>query len=199
MTRWDPAPPAEAAAAFDGHGCRWWVAGGIAIERAVGRRFRDHADLDVLLLRRDQLVVQRALPDWEWWAADPPGRLRPWRPGEVLPAAVHDIWCRPGPRAPWRLQVMLDESRGEEWTSRRDPGVRRPLDALTGAPPSADGIPFLTPEVQLYYKAQAPRPKDETDFRAVLPVLTAPQRRWLAAALTRTYGLPHPWAARLTE
>ncbi|WP_432758446.1 nucleotidyltransferase domain-containing protein, partial [Streptomyces benahoarensis] len=41
---WDPASPAEVAAAFDGQGCRWWVAGGFAIEWAVGRRFRDHAD-----------------------------------------------------------------------------------------------------------------------------------------------------------
>ncbi|GAA3164730.1 MULTISPECIES: nucleotidyltransferase domain-containing protein [Streptomyces] len=186
------------AAAFDGHGSRWWVAGGYAIEWAVGRRFRGHADIDVLVLRRDHLVVQRALPDWEWWAADAPGRLRPWRPGETLPTRVHDIWCRPDPGAPWRLQVMLDESRGGEWNSRRDPGVRRPLDALTGASPAAGGIPYLTPEVQLYYKAKDPRPKDEADFRAALPVLTTPQRHWLAAAITRTYGAPHPWIACLT-
>jgi hypothetical protein len=38
------------------------------------------------------------LAGWEWWAAVPPGILRPWAPGETVPAAVHDIWCRPAGR-----------------------------------------------------------------------------------------------------
>jgi hypothetical protein len=49
--------------------------------------------------RPDQLQVQRALHGWEWQAADPPGTLRPWRPGEYLRAGIHDIWCRPRPRS----------------------------------------------------------------------------------------------------
>ncbi|OKH99334.1 amino acid transporter [Streptomyces sp. CB02923] len=191
---WDPAPLTEVAARFSRVDSAWWVAGGFAIELAVGRHIRSHDDIDVLLLRRDQLVVQEALAGWQWWAADPPGSLRPWAPGEVLSAGVDDIWCRPGPDAPWRIQVMLDESRGREWVSRRNPRVRRPIGALGDT--SADGIPFLTPEVQLFYKAGAPRPKDEADFGAALPVLTQRQRRWLADAITDTYG-PHPWTGRL--
>ncbi|MGY0022149.1 nucleotidyltransferase domain-containing protein [Streptomyces sp. YJ-C3] len=193
--RWEPAPTAEVVARFAGAGARWWVAGGIAIELAVGRRLRDHGDIDVLLLRRDQHVVQHALPGWELWAADPPGVLRPWAPGETLPPGVHDIWCRPGPGAPWRIQLMLDESEGAEWYSRRDTRVRRPLDTLGRV--AADGTPFLAPEVQLYYKAKNARPKDEADLAAALPVLTPGQRRWLADALTTTYGDGHAWTARL--
>ncbi|WP_240634772.1 MULTISPECIES: hypothetical protein [Streptomyces] len=110
----------------------WWVAGGIAIELAVGHRIRSRGDIDVLL-RRDQLVAQQILAGW---AVDPPGSLRPWAPGEVLPVGVHDIWCRPGPDEPWRIQVMLDNSRGHEWVSRRDHRVRRPISTLgmTGQP-----------------------------------------------------------------
>ncbi|WP_052849251.1 nucleotidyltransferase domain-containing protein [Streptomyces avicenniae] len=192
--RWDPAPVREVAARFSGSGASWWVAGGFAIELAVGRRIRDHGDVDVLLLRPDQFAAQRALPGWEWWAADPPGSLRPWAPEEVLPPEVHDVWCRPGPGAPWRVQIMIDESHGEEWVSRRDPRVRRPIGTLGTT--SADGVPFIAPDIQLYYKAKAPRPKDEEDFEAALPVLTARQRRWLADAIAGTYG-PHPWIERL--
>lgn len=194
LGRWDPAPLAEVVARFSGLTSRWWVAGGFAIELAVGRRIRSHGDIDVLLLRRDQLAAQRVLAGWQWWAADPPGSLREWVSGEVLPVGVHDIWCRSGPDEPWRIQVMLDESRGEEWVSRRDPRVRRPISTLGMI--SADGIPFLAPDVQLYYKAQAPRPKDEEDFNAVLPMLTDQQRRWLLDAITETYG-PHPWIKRM--
>jgi hypothetical protein len=80
------------------HGGRlaWWIAGGYAIEFAVDEPFLAHGDVDVLMLRRDQLEAQRALPGCELWAADPSGQLRLWESGEILPPEVHDIWCRPG-------------------------------------------------------------------------------------------------------
>lgn len=192
--RWDPASLSEVVARFSGLESRWWVAGGLAIELAVGRRIRSHGDVDVLLLRRDQLMAQQALSGWQWWAADPPGSLRPWVPDEVLSLGVHDIWCRAGADDPWRIQIMIDESRGREWVSRRDPRVRRPISSLGMT--SAEGVPFLAPDVQLYYKAKTPRPKDEEDFDAALPVLTDQQRRWLVDAISKTYG-PHPWIKRL--
>ncbi|MGW8629405.1 nucleotidyltransferase domain-containing protein, partial [Streptomyces albidoflavus] len=155
---WEPASVTEVAALFAPLRAPWWIAGGYAVELAVGRAFRGHADIDVLLLREDQLAAQRALAGWEWWAADPPGTLRPWVAGEILPPGVHDIWCRPGPDAPWRVQLMLDEAQDGHWVSRRDPRVRRPLDTLGAT--TAEGVPFLAPEVQLHYKAKARRPKD---------------------------------------
>lgn len=167
-----------------------------AIELAIGRPVREHSDIDVLMLRRYQHAVQRALPGWQWQAADPPGSLRPWEPAEQLPAGVHDIWCRPGPRQPFRIQIMLDESSGEDWVSRRDQRIRRCIDSLGSA--TADGIPYLVPDIQLFYKAKAPRrAKDEADFTAALVVLTGPQRHWLRAALSLVYGEEHPWRARL--
>jgi hypothetical protein len=187
---WEPASPTEVAALFGGLTTPWWVAGGYAVELAVGRPLREHGDIDVLVLRRDQLAVQRALPGWEWWAADPPGVLRPWAPQEILPSAVHDIWCRPAPDRPWRVQVMLDDAAGQDWVSRRNPKLRMSVAALGRRSP--DGIPYLAPEVQLFYKAAAPRPKDQLDFARALPVLTAAQREWLHAALADTYG-DHPW------
>jgi hypothetical protein len=193
---WEPATAAEVAGLFSGCGAPWWIAGGYAIELAAGRPLREHGDIDVLLLRRDQFVVQRALSSWQWHAADPPGTLRPWQPDKVLSHCVHDIWCRPGPDQPWKIQVMLDESSGDDWISRRDKRIRRPIGSLGSV--TADGIPYLSPEIQLLYKAKAPRPKDETDFTAALPILTVPQREWLADALSLAYGPEHPWRACLT-
>lgn len=92
---WNPAIPAEVAEIFSGCKARWWIAWGYAIELAAGQPIRGHVDIDVLMLRRDQLAVQQALPGWQWQAADPPGTLRPWQPGEQLAIGVHDIWCSP--------------------------------------------------------------------------------------------------------
>jgi hypothetical protein len=180
---------AETTTIFDELDRPWWIAGGYAVELAVGYAFREHSDIDVLLLRPDQLAVQRLLPGWEWWAADPPGTLRPWQPGEILPPHVHDIWCRPGPDEPWRLQFMLDETDGADWVSRRDPRLRRPIASL-------GEHHVLVPEIQLFYKARAPRPKDEQDFAELLPILTGEQRRWLIEAVELAGGSPS-WLAQL--
>lgn len=193
---WDPARPAEVAAIFAPMPRPWWIAGGFAIELAAGRAVRDHADIDVLVLRQDHLRVQQVLHGWEWWAADPPGTLRPWQPRERLPPAIHDIWCRPGPGKPWRIQVMIDESRDGDWVSRRNPGIRRPVAGIGKL--SSDGIPYLAPEIQLFYKAKNLRQKDETDFAAVLPCLDREQRRWLSDAIATTHG-DHPWRDRLGQ
>jgi hypothetical protein len=64
---WEPAQPPEAAAIFAAMPCQWWIAGGFAIELAIGRPVRDHADIDVLVLRPDHLRIQQALHGWEWW------------------------------------------------------------------------------------------------------------------------------------
>jgi len=69
-----------------------------------------------------------------------------------------------------------------------------PLDMF--GPLTRDGMPFVAPEVQLYYKARAPQPKDGIDFTATHSVLTRPQRRWLLNAVITTYG-NHLWAASL--
>ncbi|MER6857028.1 nucleotidyltransferase domain-containing protein [Streptomyces pilosus] len=191
---WEPAPLAEVADLFSRAGCTWWIAGGHAIELAVGHAIREHGDIDVLLLREDQHAAQYVLAGWEWWAADPPGKLRPWLPDEYLPMGVHDIWCRPGPGKPWRLQIMLDEAQDGLWVSRRDTAVHRPIAELGAI--STAGIPYLRPEVQLYYKAKNPRPKDESDLTAALPTLGPTQRIWLAEAILATYG-DHPWVHRL--
>ncbi|MEU6268503.1 nucleotidyltransferase domain-containing protein [Saccharopolyspora shandongensis] len=194
LAPWDPAGPTEVQRLFSRQPAPWWVAGGYAVELAAGRTLREHEDIDVLLLRRDQLAAQQALAGWEWWAADPPGTLRPWRRGERLPAGVHDIWCRRTADSPWRIQVMLDESASDDWVSRRARHLRRPIAEIGGR--TADGIPFLAPEIQLFYKAANPRPKDEFDFAAVHPSLDAAQRRWLAEAISTTCGA-HPWLSAL--
>lgn len=175
----------------------WWVAGGYAIEMAVGEPIRPHDDIDVLLLRRDHLAVRELLAEWDCWVADPPGTLRLWPVGETLPDASHDIWCRETPDGPWRLQLMLDESdaAADHWVSRRDPRITR-LITDTGRRTTA-GVPYLRPEIQLLYKAKGLRPKDELDFTAALPFLGVGERAWLRNAITMTYGDDHPWQSDL--
>lgn len=190
---WEPAPLSEVVALLRGPATPWWVAGGYAIELAVGRAYREHGDVDIALPRKDQSAVRRLLKDWDVHVAAVPGTLVPWQVDETLPERAHDIWVRERPDGPWRFQLMLDEAEGDEWIYRRDPRIRRPLAELTV---EDDGFRRLAPEVQLLYKAKGVRPKDEADFEAALPVLTGGQRAWLKEALEIEYAT-HPWPERL--
>ncbi|MGC5334453.1 nucleotidyltransferase domain-containing protein [Micromonospora sp. DT62] len=195
---WEPETPRQVVDRFRRSDVRqpWWIAGGYAIELFAGRSLRPHGDIDVLILRRDQGMVHHVLPGWDIHAADPPGQLRPWRDGELLPEHVHDIWCREDPTSPWRLQFMIDNADGRHWHSRRHPAVTLPVDRLGRR--TREGWPYLAPEVQLHYKAKPANQlaKDEIDFAAALPLLSQPACRWLDDALGTT--LPdHHWRRAL--
>jgi hypothetical protein len=182
---------ALAAARMHGFGAPWAVAGGWAVDLFLDRCTRPHADLDLVILRRDQQRLHAHFAGWTLRRAVA-GALEPWPAGEWIELPAHEIHAK----APdgERLEVLLNDDDGAEWMYRRDPGVRCPrADVIV---PSAAGVPVLCPAVVLLYKSKAPRATDEDDFRRLLPALPARQRRWLRAALARAHP-DHPWEARL--
>ena len=193
LGRWGPLRPEEVAILFRDLPVRWWIAGGWALDLFVGWQTREHDDLDVEVLRRDQFAVQRHLAGWDLQIAAG-GVLRPWRAGVAIDAGANSIWCRPSHGAPWAVQVMFAQAEGSLWRYRRHPAITRPLDTL-GLRTEA-GIPFLAPEVQLLYKSRGQRPKDDADFALVGPLLGKERREWLASAL-RMADSEHRWLTRL--
>ena len=194
---WNPLTVDEVSLLLGNAPFPWWIAGGIALELAVGHVIRKHSDIDVLFLRRDQLAVREMLRDWDCWAADPPGKLRKWPMGEWLGDDVHDIWCRKASQDDWRIQLMLDESDANVWVSRRDNMIRAPIQEI--ARTTSTGVRYLAPHIQLYYKAKNRRDIDEIDFDAVLGSGTSMDTSWLRNAISRSYGPQHPWLKRLRE
>ncbi len=192
---WHPLSVNGVSALFAGAPFPWWIAGGMALELAVGHQIRSHSDIDVLLLRRDHLAAREFLADWDCWAADPPGTLRPWSIGQQLGTAVHDIWCRSRLDDIWKLQLMLDDVDGSDWVSRRDGEIRAPIAEITKT--TDWGVRYLAPHVQLYYKAKNLHEKDEIDFDAVIASGIGMDLSWLRNAITRSYGAQHPWLERL--
>jgi hypothetical protein len=168
----------------------WCLAGGHAVSRAVGHQFRPHHDIDVVVLRSDLTAAQEWFIDWRLFAADPPGRLRRWNTGEVLPTAVHDIWCQREQSLGWELQLMVQESNAASWFYRRDPRIFGALDSLAT---NLHGVPCLRLDLQLLFKSKDPRPIDELDFRAALPRLTPKERACLIEWLRITQPDGHRW------
>jgi hypothetical protein len=197
---WQPWQPEEVARFFSTLTVPWWIAGGWALDLFLGVQTREHEDIDVQILRRDQQEVRMLFRAWDVQGVHP-GELstmwpsREWEVGSLLSPSVHDVWCRPSKTEPWVLQLMVVDTIDDQWLFRRDTRIRRPLAMVGHRTP--DGIPYLAPEIQLLYKAKAPRPKDEADFVRTLPVLNKESRQWLAQSLTLVYPA-HSWLTELT-
>jgi hypothetical protein len=192
---WEALSPGNVAAIFSAYRGRWWLGGGWAIELFVGRPLRPHEDIDIEILRSEVYLVHEVLEGWEVHACRWPNGdvFHLWDGDELLPPDVHDLWCRPGPDAPWGFQFMVLDDDGDRWTYRRDARIGGAMDELTVV---RGGIPLLAPEVQLLYKSKGRRPKDEIDFAAALPLLGADRTAWLREALAIS-DPANPWLERL--
>ena len=197
---WQPWQPEDIARFFSSLTVPWWIAGGWALDLFLGVQTREHEDIDVLFLRRDQHEIRAQLQGWDVQEAHP--ELLPsswpfqqWKQGTLLSASVHDIWCRSHENAPWALQLMVIDTDRDQWISRRTAHIRGSLSTLGSV--TKDGIPYLAPEIQLFYKAKGLRAKDEEDFAKTLPALDRKRREWLAQSLALVHP-GHAWLTKLT-
>src|SRR5208282_1221960 len=191
----------EVATALGRVRAQWWIAGGWAIDLHLDRITREHQDIDVLVLRRDQAALRPALEKFTLKKITPhpdrapkQGTISEWAADERLELPIHQINAyRPNETEP-AFELMLADSERHDWVYRRDPRVRRRIAAIGFEP--LWGIPYLAPEIVLLFKAKSTHPKDEMDFRNALPLLSIEARGWLREALTTAHE-KHPWIARL--
>ena len=139
---WQPWQPHEVAQLFSSLKIPWWIAGGWALDLFLGVQTREHYDIDVQILRRDQHAVRALLQQWDiqGCALHYPYDLevtaptlidtlpfQTWEPDMLLGKGAYDIFCRPTPSDPWAFQLMGGDADGDQWLFRRDARVHRPL------------------------------------------------------------------------
>lgn len=192
---WQSVHPAQCAEWFSALTVPWWVAGGWALDLYAGAQSRPHGDLDVGVLRRDVREVLAALSSWQVFEVRA-GALTRLSAGAEPGTEVNSLWCRPLGAPLWMMQLLLDESADDSWVFRRQPDIRLPL-AMAVRRNSA-GLPFLSPEIQLLYKAKDPRPRDQADFDHIAPRLDPGARAWLRDALERVHP-GHAWIGEISR
>ena len=176
----------------------FYFAGGWAIDLYLGRVTREHHDIDALVMRRDHLLLHKALKEFTLKKIIPhPDGMPPnrgtivgWRKGERLELPVHQVNAYRRDEAEPAFQVMLAESSDGEWIFRRNPEVRTPISRIGFHP--LWGLPYLAPEIVLLFKAKHLETRDRIDFDNALPALSADARRWLRGALDKTHP-GHEW------
>jgi len=169
----------------------WGIAGGWAIDLFIGNETRDHADIEVAILREDQHRIKNVFTEWSFQKVVK-GELIDWK-SETLELPIHElhgIHLKSGER----LEVLLNELENDRWIFRRDPTITFPSSTLFIT--SEEGIPYLHPSVVLLYKAKNLREKDHTDFHAVKDLLGEEDRKWLRNSL-EIHVPDHEWIPQL--
>jgi hypothetical protein len=193
----------------------WFVAGGWAIDCFLGRITREHHDVDILVLRRDQSLLQSTLQEFPLRRVIPHpkglmnrGTIAGWSVGEQLKLPVHQInvyrtvdeylaradAAAADPEHRWWFQIMLGETDGDDWIYRRNPAIRRPLRQIGFHP--LGGLPHLAPEIVLLFKSKHMLAHDRADFDSAAPAMDSEPRQWLRGALLLT-APDHEWLRAL--
>jgi len=178
--------------------CRWAFCGAWALDLFLNRQTRAHKDVDVAILRRDQLALQKYLTDrgWDLRIASN-GTLSPWPQGQAIERPLHCIWCRPEKDDRDFMEILLNESNGGRLRFRRNEAISIEFDAAFLR--SVRGHPILSPQLVLLYKSKEPSEADDADLRNVLAALDEKARVWLVKSVVAMYGSNHPWIKLLTD
>ncbi|WP_307840523.1 hypothetical protein [Streptomyces sp. G44] len=191
--RWAAAwRPEQVAERLRGVGAPWCVAAGWALDLFRGEQSRPHGDLEIAVPAAAFSEIRDRFPEFVFDAVGS-GRIWAAAGADVL-AATHQTWSRDPGTGQFLFDVFREPHQGGTWICRRDESLRLPYDAIIER--TAEGIPYLVPELVLLFKAKARRPKDQADFDGVLPLLSRTRRHVLKEWLGRVHT-GHPWLAEL--
>ncbi|MGB8196583.1 MAG: hypothetical protein WCF25_06225 [Acidimicrobiales bacterium] len=192
---WAPWTPDEVASRLTGSHARWYVVAGWAVDLFHGRRTRAHHDIEIGVARDDFALLRASFSEFEF---DVVGSGRRWPLSTNAFDEHFQTWLRDaGPdTGPYHLDVFRDPHDGSEWICRRDAQIHLPYEQVVRH--SDTGIPYMSPEIVLLFKAKHLREKDQQDFECLLPLLDAQQIEWLRTSLEIVHP-DHEWITLLSQ
>lgn len=194
------------------------VAGGFAIDLLLGRETRTHGDIDISVFRNQRReavlhLIKKGYEAYEMLGGGKCRRLTAEDTGDerrsvfaIRPACpLVKLYPTEDGGVFW-MEFFHSGIRGDEYiellfTDRENGFITLggEVFANTEAIRRRDGIPFLAPELTLYYKSRDyGREHYEDDFKAALPALSAAE----VARLRRMIGADkenHPWLALMED
>lgn len=189
---WKPWTIEKIKKTFDG--LEWILAGGFALEIFVGKNYRNHADIDILIKREDQKKIFDRIEKSRIFVSQN-GNLSLFDKNTFYKFPIQDIWILSENISAWCLQIMLYDVEDGFWIYKRDKNIKVEHDFLFW---EKDGVKIIKPEIQLLYKSKSIRPKDEEDFQVLKTRLNKNAAEWLNSALEKCY-CRHRWISDLTK
>jgi len=101
------------------------------------------------------------------------------------------------------IELAFDTKENSDYVAQESPRIARPLDK---AILYCEDIPYLAPEIILFYKSDKyssenayAKPRTEIDFGAILPMLSEESKKWLLNAIDAAYPDGHGWLDNLLQ
>jgi len=95
------------------------------------------------------------------------------------------------------IELEFDAQEGNDYIARENPRITRSLDK---AILYNDDIPYLAPEIILFYKSDkfssehpVVKIKTESDFKTIIPMIPVESKEWLLNAINTTYPNGYEW------
>ena len=183
---WEPWTPEHVASRLSGTSARWYVVAGWALDLFVGRQSRPHDDIEIGVPAESFPEIREILGDYEFYVDS--GRRWPLASDAFV--STFQTWLRDPKTGAYHLDVFREPHNGSEWLCRRDEKIRKPFAQMICY--SEKGIPYMSPEVVLLFKAKGLREKDQVDFDGVIPLLSPQQIDWLRMNLQMVHP-GHVW------
>ena len=119
VSPWAPLVPEQLPRMFGGTGARWWLSGGVALDRWLGVPIRARENIDISTTAADLPSVVTALTArFSVWATVD-GEVRPWAEAsaeeDLQPVLVHDDAMEA-----WVLQVNVEDGAPRAWMYKRE-------------------------------------------------------------------------------
>lgn len=153
----------------------WYLAGGIALDEFLGRKTRNHEDIDILVNFK---YLERILDYFNSY------KVYNARNGSLRLSALNNIkstdslWIAKDGKKSFIIEILFFEEEAGHWVYKRDNAVRKKIEDIYFV---KNDMKIIQPEIQLLYKMNSSnvREKDLYDYHNVYPVLEERQRAWL--------------------
>ncbi len=169
----------------------WFVCGGWAIDLHLNRLTRVHHDVDLGIFREDQLLLKEHFGKQLVYYYNE-GEKYVWD-GHYLELPIHEFRLEGNGL---EMEFVLNEKHENLWQYRRNISITLPTDELVLT--SAQGMPYLAPQVVLLFKSKKVAERDQADFENTIDKLSLAQLNWLLSALQISYN-SHPWSLVLSQ
>lgn len=153
----------------------WYLAGGIALDEFLGRKTRDHEDMDILVNFK---YLERILDYFNIY------KVYTARNGSLSLSLFNEIdsteslWIAKDENESFIIEILFFEEEAGHWVYKRDNAVRKKIEDIYY---DKNDMKIIQPEIQLLYKMNSSnvREKDLYDYHNVYPLLDEKQREWL--------------------
>jgi len=184
---------------FGNHSFDWSVCGGGAIDLFLGKQTRIHKDLDIAVYWEDRnSIIAFQIP---------------FEKRNLFCFTAKEYRCRLEPYGDDMYRFSFEKKEQNDFTyveflfNQRDdeyfylPGDGNVKRNLNNALLESNGVPYLAPEIVLFYKSSYLEGLDtfdhNQDFDHTLPFLDEEQKQWLRASLEKKYTNGHVWLQRV--